>query len=141
MYFTHILIADYGLNLLQVAPLLPYYDIDPQVVQFLSTGVIDDENFFLEPSLQGTIFPGIEKAKRLDLLLQYKEIYNIDDHGATVGIESVSKNQGLEYLFHNRYHENAVELQNMLSTLVLIFHKVQSNLLYLSILFHPSSVL
>ena len=44
--FTHILIADYGLNLLQVAPLLPYYDIDPQVVQFLSTGVIDDENFF-----------------------------------------------------------------------------------------------
>ena len=74
--FTHILIADYGLNLLQVAPLLPYYDIDPQVVQFLSTGVIDDENFFLEPSLQGTIFPGIEKAKRLDLLLQYKEIYN-----------------------------------------------------------------
>ena len=47
--FTHILIADYGLNLLQVAPLLPYYDIDPNVVQFLGTGVIDDENFFFEP--------------------------------------------------------------------------------------------
>ena len=74
--FTHILIADYGLNLLQVAPLLPYYDIDPNVVQFLSTGVIDDDNFFFEPSLQGTIFPGIEKAKRLDLLIQYKEIYD-----------------------------------------------------------------
>ena len=33
--FTHILIADYGLNLLQVAPLLPYYDIDPNIVQFM----------------------------------------------------------------------------------------------------------
>ena len=73
--FTHILIADYGLNLLQVAPLLPYYDIDPNVVQFIATGVIDDEVFFLEPSLQGAIFPGIEKYKRIDLLNQYREIY------------------------------------------------------------------
>ncbi len=73
--FTHILIADYGLNLLQVAPLLPYYDIDPNVVQFLSTGVIDDNNFFFEPSLQGTLFPGIEKKNRQDLTNQYMEIY------------------------------------------------------------------
>ncbi len=74
--FTHIIIADYGLNLLQVAPLLPYYDIDPNVVQFLGTGVIDDENFFLEPSLQGAIFPGIEKRKRMVLIEQYREIYD-----------------------------------------------------------------
>ncbi len=73
--FTHILIADYGLNLLQVAPLLPYYDIDPNVVQFIATGVIDDEVFFLEPSLQGAIFPGIEKLQRIDLLNQYRDIY------------------------------------------------------------------
>ncbi len=74
--FTHILLADYGLNLLQVAPLLPYYDIDPEAVQFLSTGVIDDENFFVEPSLQNTIFPGVEKTKRLKLLNRYKETYD-----------------------------------------------------------------
>ncbi len=74
--FTHILIADYGLNLLQVAPLLPYYDIDPNIVQFMGTGVIDDENFFFEPSLQGTIFPGIAKDKRSKLLENYNEIYN-----------------------------------------------------------------
>ena len=73
--FSHILIADYGLNLLQVAPLLPYYDIDPNVVQFLGTGVIDDENFFTEPSLQGAIFPGIEKNKRLGLLEQYQDSF------------------------------------------------------------------
>ena len=74
--FTHILLADYGLNLLQVAPLLPYYDIDPNIVQFLGTGVIDDNNFFIEPSLQGAIFPGVEKIKRLQLLDEYKDIYD-----------------------------------------------------------------
>ena len=74
--FTHVLVVDYGLNLLQVAPLLPYYDIDPNVVQFMSTGVIDDENFFFEPSLQGTIFPGVEKENRIKLLEQYQELYN-----------------------------------------------------------------
>ncbi len=73
--FTHLLIADYGLNLLQVAPLLPYYDIDPNIVQFMGTGVIDDENFFSEPSLQNAIFPGVEKNKRKKLLNNYQNIY------------------------------------------------------------------
>ncbi len=73
--FTHILIADYGINLLQVAPLLTYYDIDPNIVQFMGTGVIDDQNFFFEPSLQGAIFPGIEKKDRSKLIKRYAEIY------------------------------------------------------------------
>ena len=74
--FTHILLADYGLNLLQVAPLLPYYDIDPNIVQFLGTGVVDDNNFFIEPSLQGAIFPGVEKIKRIKLLDEYNDIHD-----------------------------------------------------------------
>ncbi len=73
--FTHILIADYGLNLLQVAPLLPYYDIDPNIVQFMGTGVIDDKTFFHEPSLQGAIFPGVPEIKRINLINKYQEIY------------------------------------------------------------------
>ena len=73
--FTHILIADYGLNLLQVAPLLPFYDIDPNIVQFMGTGVIDDKTFFYEPSLQGTIFPGVPEIRRLNLINTYMEIY------------------------------------------------------------------
>ncbi len=73
--FTHILIADYGLNLLQVAPLLPYYDIDPNIVQFMGTGVIDDKTFFYEPSLQGAIFPGIPETKRINLINDYMKIY------------------------------------------------------------------
>ena len=73
--FTHILIADYGLNLLQVAPLLPYYDIDPNIVQFMGTGVIDDKTFFYEPSLQGAIFPGSLDIRRKNLTNEYKQIY------------------------------------------------------------------
>ena len=74
--FTHILIADYGLNLLQVAPLLPYYDIDPNIVQFMGTGVIDDKTFFFEPSLQGAIFPGVPETRRINLINNYTEIYD-----------------------------------------------------------------
>ena len=74
--FTHILIADYGLSLLQVAPLLTYYDVDPKIVQFMGTGVIDDQNFFFEPSLQGAIFPGIQNQKRSNLLDKYHLIYD-----------------------------------------------------------------
>ena len=76
--FTHILIADYGLNLLQVAPLLTYYDIDPNIVQFMGTGVIDDKTFFYEPSLQGAIFPGIPETRRINLINNYMELYEED---------------------------------------------------------------
>jgi len=73
--FTHIIIADYGLRLLQVAPLLPYYDIDPNVVRFVGTGVWDDDVFYDEPSLNGSIYPGIELNKRQQLNDDYKNLY------------------------------------------------------------------
>lgn len=73
--FTHILIADYGIRLLQVAPLLAYYDVDPNIVTYVGTGAWDDKVFFDEPSLQGGIFPGIEFLKREKLIKNYKKIY------------------------------------------------------------------
>ena len=73
--FTHIIIADYGLRLLQVAPLLPYYDIDPNVVTFVGTGAWDDEVFYDEPSLSGSIYPGIELIKRQQLNDDYLNLY------------------------------------------------------------------
>ena len=75
--FTHVIIADYGIRLLQVAPLLPYYDVDPDVVQFVGTGVWDDPVFFTEPSLQNAIFPGVEVTKRQDLINEFKNIYEL----------------------------------------------------------------
>ena len=74
--FTHVLLPDYGIRLLQVAPLLPYYDVDPNNIQFVGTGVWDDPVFFTEPSLQNSIFPGVEINKREELITKYTKIYN-----------------------------------------------------------------
>jgi hypothetical protein len=74
--FTHVIIADYGLRLLQVAPLLPYYDIDPNLIKFVGTGAWDDEIFYDEPSLAGSIYPGIEFKKRKQLFEDYFDLYD-----------------------------------------------------------------
>jgi branched-chain amino acid transport system substrate-binding protein len=73
--FTHVIIADYGLRLLQVAPLLPYYDIDPNIVRFVGTGAWDDEVFYDEPSLNRSIYPGVEFNKRKQLVEDYRDLY------------------------------------------------------------------
>ena len=61
--------------MLQVAPLLPYYDIDPNIVKFVGTGAWDDEVFYDEPSLDGSIYPGIEYNKRQKLNDDYQDLY------------------------------------------------------------------
>ena len=58
-----------------MAPLLPYYDIDPNVVRFVGTGAWDDDVFYDEPSLSGSIYPGIELKKRQQLNEDYKNLY------------------------------------------------------------------
>ena len=73
--FTHIILPDYGIRLLEIAPLLPFYDVDPKKVQFVGTGVWDNKVFFDEPSLQGAVFSGIEESKRKIFFDQYKSIY------------------------------------------------------------------
>ena len=50
-----------------------------------------------------------------EIIFQYKQVTNIDDHGVTVGIESPDKNQGVEYLFNYSYNENASGLSDELS--------------------------
>lgn len=74
--FTHLILPDYSIRLLEIAPLLPFYDIDPDKVQFVGTGVWDDKIFFDEPSLQGSIFSGIEEKNREDFFYDYQYIYD-----------------------------------------------------------------
>jgi len=74
--FTHLILPDYGIRLLEIAPLLPFYDVDPEKVQFVGTGVWDDKVFFSEPSLQGAIFSGIHEDNRKFFIENYYLIYN-----------------------------------------------------------------
>ena len=73
--FTHVIIPDYNVRLLQLAPLLPFYDIDPDKIQFVGMGVLDDEAYFFEPALQGAIFPGIPRSKRKFFLEDFLKFY------------------------------------------------------------------
>jgi len=52
-----------------------------------------------------------------NILFQYKNVNDVDDHGCTIGIESPNKNEGVEYIFYNQQHENASVLTNELAIL------------------------
>ena len=55
--FDAILLPSSGQQLLSVAPLLAYYDVDPTEVRFLGTSLWEDPNLLSEPTLQGGWFP------------------------------------------------------------------------------------
>ncbi|WP_246157152.1 penicillin-binding protein activator [Sneathiella litorea] len=62
--FDALLIPEGGARLKELASLLSYYDIDPEVVQFLGTGLWEDPSLSAEPALVGGWFsaPSPEKA-------------------------------------------------------------------------------
>lgn len=51
--FQAIFLPEGGERLRALAPLLPYYDIDPRKVKFLGTGLWDDKTLLSEPALAG----------------------------------------------------------------------------------------
>ncbi len=121
--FTHILIADYGIRLLQVAPLLAYYDIDPNLVRFMGTGAWDDSVFFNEPSLQNAIFPGVEYNKRKNLVDDYFAIYEEDlMRVSTLPYDLVGL---LAYLINNNY--KIKDFYELIDSKSLMFDGVDGN--------------
>ncbi len=121
--FTHVLIADYGIRLLQVAPLLAYYDIDPNIVKFMGTGAWDDAIFFNEPSLQNAIFPGVEYNKRENLFSEYSTYYDEDlMRVATLPYDLVGL---LTYLINNNY--NLKDFYKLTDSKSLVFDGVDGN--------------
>ncbi len=54
---THaVLLPEGGVRLLALAPLLPYYDVDPRIVRFMGTSQWSDESVAREPTLNGGWF-------------------------------------------------------------------------------------
>ncbi len=51
--YKALLLAEGGAKLRSLAPLLPYYDIDPKEVRFLGTGLWDEPGLGTEPALIG----------------------------------------------------------------------------------------
>lgn len=55
--FDTILLPASGQQLLSIAPLLAYHDVDPSEVRFLGTSLWEDPQLLSEPTLQGGWFP------------------------------------------------------------------------------------
>ena len=73
--FEAIILPEGGTPLRSLAPLLPYYDVDPADVQFLGTGLWRNDDVVREPALNGGIFAGPPKEARRDFLESYDQTY------------------------------------------------------------------
>jgi len=109
--FSHLILPDYSVRLLQISPLLPFYDIDPKKIQFVGTGVWDNEVFFSEPSLQGSIFPGVPQSKRKQYFNDYYLKYRAQPtRTITIPYDLIGI---LEYIINNKL--NFKEIHQLLN--------------------------
>lgn len=70
-----VLLPEGGARLRALAPLLPYYNIDPEKVHFLGTGLWDEKGLGGEPSLDGGWFAAPPPAARADFEKRFADLY------------------------------------------------------------------
>lgn len=75
MSFEAILLPEGGTALRSLAPLLPYYDIDPADVQFMGTSRWADPDTVREPALSRGVFAGPDKDTQQPFLDAYDRTY------------------------------------------------------------------
>ena len=73
--FDTLLVADGGKRLQQIAALLPFFDVDPAVVQILGTGQWDVPGLGNEPALVGAWYAAPDPRARGDFVKEYKATY------------------------------------------------------------------
>ncbi len=74
--FTAVLLPEGGALLRTLAPLLSYYEVDPNVVKLLGTGLWNDPTLLNEPPLRAGWFAGTDPAALRDFSHHYESIYN-----------------------------------------------------------------
>lgn len=91
MSYEAILLPEGGNALRSLAPLLPYYDVDPADVQFMGTSRWDDEDTVREPALSGGVFAGPDKDARKGFEASYDRSYGEDPSSlATLAYDAVA---------------------------------------------------
>jgi len=76
--FDAILLPEGGELLKSLAPLLPFYEIDPNTIKLLGTGLWNDESLLREPPLQGAFFAAPDPAAPTAFLRRYEKIYGVN---------------------------------------------------------------
>lgn len=75
--FDSLLIAEGGERLRALAPLMPFYEIDPKQIRFLGTGLWHDAGNLREPPLQGGWFAAPSPEAPDAFLARYNTLYNV----------------------------------------------------------------
>ncbi len=89
--FDAVLVPEGGALLRTLAPLLPYYEIDPAKVKFLGTGLWDDAMLRHEPPLIGGWYAAPEKEVSARFFDRYKKTYGLEaPRLATLGYDAVA---------------------------------------------------
>lgn len=91
MSYEAILLPEGGTALRSLAPLLPYYEVDPAQVQFMGTSRWADPDTVREPALNGGIFAGPDKDTRQPFLDSYDRAYGEEPSNlASLAYDAVS---------------------------------------------------
>lgn len=78
MSYEAILLPEGGTALRSLAPLFPYYDVDPAKVQFLGTSLWKNDETVREPALNGGIFAAADQDAKQPFLDNYDRTYGDD---------------------------------------------------------------
>lgn len=89
--FQAIMIADGGQHLREVAPMLPFFDLDPSRIRFLGTGQWDEPGLGREPSLLGGWYAAPDPEGRAGFEKRYGELFGqAPPRLATLAYDAVS---------------------------------------------------
>lgn len=89
--FDSILLPASGQQLLSVAPLLAYHDVDPSEVRFLGTALWEDPQVLTEPTLQGGWFPAPPPELWNSFRARYEEAFgSTPPRVASLGYDAVA---------------------------------------------------
>ena len=81
--FDALLLADGDKRLIEVAALLPFYDVDPAKVKILGTGLWDEPSLGAEPALLNGWFAAPDPKGRIEFFSRYKRTFNAQPHRLT----------------------------------------------------------
>jgi ABC-type branched-subunit amino acid transport system substrate-binding protein len=74
-----------------LAPQLPYFDIDPEQVKFLGTGLWDEPGLGTEPALDGAWYAAPPSSLRANFEKRYQELYKVaPPRLATLGYDATA---------------------------------------------------
>lgn len=73
--YDAVLVPEGGELLKTLAPLLPFYEIDPNKIKLLGTGLWNDETLLREPPLQGAFFAAPEPTGPNTFLKRFEDTY------------------------------------------------------------------